>query len=63
MKRVDKLSNVDVGGDSPGLLAYPANPKRKKTDIEQHFVVPWEMTVVKKKTKRTIISSEQVAYF
>jgi hypothetical protein len=63
MKRVDNIRDVDVGGESHGLLAYPVTPKRKRTDLEQHFVVPWEMTVVKKKTKQPIISSEQVAYF
>jgi len=67
MKFVEKRRGDELGGDYHVFEAYP-KVKRKKTDLEQHYVVPWEMTMEKKKmkknkAKRTIISSEQVAYF
>ena len=43
MKRNDKSSSEQTERAFPVFKNYPINTKRKKVNLEQHYVVPWEM--------------------
>jgi len=63
MKTVDKSGRENWGRGGQVLEAYPAIERNQSEDIEQHYIVPWEMTVVRKKKTEDTTSSGQVAYF
>ncbi|WP_346857434.1 hypothetical protein [uncultured Draconibacterium sp.] len=63
MRTVDKVGKAGWERGRQTFEAYPGNSQSRREVIEQHYIVPWEMTEVEKKKTEDIKSSGQVAYF
>uniref|UniRef100_UPI003217C430 hypothetical protein n=1 Tax=uncultured Draconibacterium sp. TaxID=1573823 RepID=UPI003217C430 len=63
MKTVDRLRKEEWGSEHQVLEAYPGYIESKKKNIDQHFIVPWELMEEQEEKRREAKSSGQVAFF
>lgn len=51
MKRNNKFKGEEKENDFQVFMEYPVKNKQKKVNLEQHFIVPWEIMHNKKKVE------------
>lgn len=51
MKRKSNFKSEDKENDFQVFMEYPVKNNQKKADLEQNYVVPWQITHDKKKVE------------
>lgn len=51
MKRNNKFKGEDKENDFQVFMEYPVKNKQKRVNLEQQFVVPWEIVRDRKKVE------------